>query len=194
MKHSDEQDLIDRARKFDTQAMADIYDRYSPGLFAYAMRLLGDRCIAEDIVSDTFSRFLKALRSGRGPEEYLQAYLYRIAHNCVVDAYRRQPPASVELSDDLRSETEKQPEAQADDVFEKNRVRMALRMLTPEQRQVIILRFYENWENEEVSAAVQKPVGAVKALQHRALSALRRWLSKDSDKDEPYELENGYRS
>jgi RNA polymerase sigma-70 factor, ECF subfamily len=70
-------------------------------------------------------------------------------------------------------------------------VRIALRMLTLEQRQVIGLRFYENWENEEVSAAVQKPVGAVRALQHRALGALRLWLLKDSKREEPNEFENG---
>jgi RNA polymerase sigma-70 factor, ECF subfamily len=191
MKHSDEQDLLNRARMFDKQALAVIYDRYNQGLFAYAMRLVGDRCQAEDIVSETFSRFLKALHAGQGPEAYLQAYLYRVAHNCVVDLYRRQPAAPVVLSDELQDERERQPEAQADDLYEKDQVRMALRMLTPEQRQVILLRFYEDWENEEVSAAVQKPVGAVRALQHRAIGALRRWLLKDYHEEESYELEDG---
>ncbi len=94
------------------QALAEIYDRYSPGLYAYAMRLLGDACLAEDCVSETFARFLKSLRAGQGPEAYLQAYLYRIAHNWITDHYRRQP--MLDLDEDLRAGDEVRPEVQVD--------------------------------------------------------------------------------
>ncbi len=171
-----EQDLLKGAHAFDMQALGAIYDCYSPGLYAYAMRLLGDECLAEDCVAETFSRFLKSLRAQHGPQEHLQAYLYRIAHNWITDQYRRQPPPPLELDENLRAEDAAQPENQVDQRNEQDQVRGALRMLTPDQRQVVILRFLEGWENEEVAAAVQKPVTAVRALQHRALAALRRWL------------------
>src|SRR5512138_184862 len=109
MNTRSEQDLLNGARALDMQALAAIYDRYSPGLYAYAMRLLGDECQAEDCVAETFSRFLKSLRAGQGPEEHLQAYLYRIAHNWITDLYRRQPPPPFELDENLRAEHELQP-------------------------------------------------------------------------------------
>ncbi len=173
-----EQDLLKGAHAFDQQALGAIYDRYSPGLYAYAMRLLGDECQAEDCVAETFSRFLKGLRAGQGPEEHLQAYLYRIAHNWITDQYRRQPPPPYELDETLQAEHELQPEHQVDLRMAQDQIRGALRLLTPDQRQVIILRFLEGWEHDEVAAAVRKPVDAVRALQYRALVALRKWLLK----------------
>ncbi len=163
------------------QALGDIYDCYSPGLYAYAMRMLGDECMAEECVAETFSRFLKSIHAGQGPDKHLQAYLYRIAHNWITDYYRRQPPPSLELSENLHAEEEIQPEAQVNRRMEQDRVRSALRLLTPDQRQVIVLRFIEGWENEDVAVAVKKPVGAVKALQHRALATLRKLLLQGSE-------------
>lgn len=171
-----EDELLTGARALDLSSLAAIYDRYSPGLYTYALRLLGDACLAEDCVAETFSRFLKGLRAGGGPERHLQAYLYRVAHNWVTDFYRRQPPPPLDLNEEWQAEASAQPESQVDRRMEAERVRFALRSLTPDQRQVVILRFYEGWSNVEVAAAVEKSIGAVKALQHRALAALRKQL------------------
>jgi RNA polymerase sigma-70 factor (ECF subfamily) len=112
-----------------------------------------------------------------------------VAHNWITDQYRRQPPPPLGLPEDLRAEDEAQPEVQTDLHMEQQRVRGALRLLTPDQRQVITLRYFEGWDNEDVAHAMQKPVGAVKALQHRALAALRKWLL-DGEKEnvETYQL------
>ncbi|RPJ42394.1 MAG: sigma-70 family RNA polymerase sigma factor, partial [Chloroflexi bacterium] len=123
MKPQNEPDLLSGARALDMETLAAIYDRYSSGLYAYAMRLLGDECLAEDCVAETFSRFLKGLRAGQGPDAYLQAYLYRIAHNWITDQYRRQPPPPFELDENLREEDEARPEAQVDQRMEQERVR-----------------------------------------------------------------------
>ena len=176
MSRLTEADLLYRAKRFDMQALAEVYDLYSPGLYAYAMRLLGDACRAEDCVAETFSRFLKAIKGGRGPERYLQAYLYRIAHNWITDQYRRQPPPPLALDEELQSEGELQPEGEAARRIQQEQVRAALHRLTAEQQQVILLKFFEGWENEAVAAVLQKPVGAVKSLQHRALDNLRKML------------------
>jgi RNA polymerase sigma-70 factor, ECF subfamily len=177
-----EQDLLQQAQAFDHDALAVIYDRYSPGLHRYALRLLGDDCQAEDCVSETFSRFLKALRSGQGPRDHLQAYLYRIAHNLITDIYRRQPPPPLDLDERMVDGDSLRPERASDLRLAQDQIRLALRSLTPEQRQVITLRFIEGWENEEIAAALQKPVGAVKSLQHRAMNTLRKlWIGQEED-------------
>lgn len=72
-----EPDLIKGAQDFDTNSLAMIYDCYSPGIYRYAMRLLGDDCLAEDCVAETFSRFLKMLRAGQGPRD--RSYFYCFA-------------------------------------------------------------------------------------------------------------------
>jgi len=168
-----EQELLTQAGQFDTRALTEIYDFYSPRLYRYAMHLLGDDNAAEDCVSETFSRFLKALQSGKGPRDYLQAYLFRTAHNLVVDHYRRQP-LTEELDDDLpQAET---TESVAVDNLRQSRVRAALHKLTEDQQQVVSLKFLEGWDNEAVAKALNKPVGAVKSLQHRALAQLQKLL------------------
>lgn len=178
MNKPDEAGLLKGAKAFDLQALAAIYDCYSPGLYAYALRLLGDAGLAEDCVAETFLRFLKGLRAGQGPDAYLQAYLYRVAHNWITDQYRRQPPPPLTLEEDLPALDDTRPEPQVDARLEQARVRGALTALTPDQRQVIVLRYLEGWGTEEVAEAVQKPASAVKALQHRALASLRRWLGE----------------
>jgi RNA polymerase sigma-70 factor, ECF subfamily len=171
-------ELLQRARLLESQALAEIYDTYSPGLHRYAMRLLGDQALAEDCVADTFTRFLQALQVRRGPGNFLQAYLYRVAHNWIVDHYRRDPLSAEELNEEQRDDRTG-PEEDADRHQRKERLQAALRQLTRDQQQVITLKYLENWENEQIARSLNKPVGAVKSLQHRALAALQRLLRSE---------------
>jgi len=171
-----EQALLSGARAFRQAELTEIYQQFSPGLYRYALRLLGDECLAEDCVAETFSRFLKALRGGHGPQDHLQAYLYRIAHIWITDCYRRQPPPPLELSETLREADSSQPENQSEQDSLQAQVRLGLRSLTADQRQVVMLRFIEDWASDEVAAALSKPPTAVRALQFRALNALRKFL------------------
>lgn len=162
----------------DPKSLAAVYDRYSPAIYAYAMRLLGDDSLAEDCVSETFSRLIKALQHGQGPVEYLKAYLYRIAHNWITDYYRRQPPPAEELDEFVEDENPG-PAHQAENRMTAEKTRRALRLLSPEQREVVMMRYYEGLELEEIAAAMGKTLGATKALQHRGLTVLRKLFSED---------------
>ena len=116
-----------------------------------------------------------------GPHEYLQAYLYRIAHNWITDYYRSNPPPSLPLEPGLRSDPSGDPHQVVADEMELQQVRSALALLTPEQRQVITLKYLEDWGNEDIARALNKPVGAVKSLQHRAIESLRRLLRSQAE-------------
>lgn len=175
---SNEQELLRLASQLNTNALAEIYDIHSPGIYRYSMRLLGDMTLAEDCVAETFARFLKSLQEQRGPHDNLQAYLYRIAHNWIVDLYRNNKE-SVELTDVLRSESDV-PEEEAAKRIRQKQVRRAIRHLTPEQQQVISLKYLDDWNNEEIARLMKKPVGAVKSIQHRALKSLYRLLAEKS--------------
>lgn len=176
-----ETELIHLAHRLDSIALAQIYDTYSPDIYRYAMRLLGNAALAEDCVSETFSRLLQALAARKGPRDYLRAYLYRIAHNWITDQYRREHPTE-ELSESLPSEVSL-PEETADQNIQHARLLQAIRKLTAEQQQVISLKFWHDWENEEIAQVLGKPVGAIKSLQHRALTTLQRHL-QDTEKNE----------
>ena len=174
---STEQELLKAAQRFDPKALAQIYDQYSPELYRYAARFLGDVCVAEDCVAETFSRLLKAIRAKRGPKEYLKAYLYRIAHNWIADYYRRAPDV-VELKETHPDLEDNAPEQEASRRIRQAQVRQAIQKLTADQQQVIALKYLEGWNNEEMAQVVKNPVGAVKSLQHRALAQLKKHLER----------------
>jgi RNA polymerase sigma-70 factor (ECF subfamily) len=180
MPDTEERILLGKLRELSPDALAAVYDRYSAGLYAYAYRQLGDPALAEDCASETFSRLLKALRSGEGPREHLQAYLYRIAHNWITDIFRRRAPAEIPLEEVSISVPDSTGE-QVERNFRRRQMYAAMRKLTAEQRQAVVLRYLEGWDNEEAARAMGRPVGAVKALQQRGVAALRRMLVREED-------------
>lgn len=163
------------------QDLVSIYEQYSPGLYRYAYRLLGDRNQAEEAVSETFSRFLQAIRNGGGPNANIQAYLYRVTHNYITDMYRRQPIAPISLDAEQYADELSNPVHLVTKEFEQERVRKALLLLAPDQRRVLMLRVLEDWSHEEVAKALGKTVEATRALQYRALSSLRRLLLENEE-------------
>ena len=176
-----EAELIQRAYRLDGQALAEIYDSHSDAIYRYAMRLLGDVDTAEECVSETFTRFLNALHRKKGPREHLKAYLFRIAHNWITDYYRRAAPDTQPIDDELALASTDNPAQEAFQNMKMAHTRAALAQLTPDQREVISLKFFEGWDNAEIAASVNKPIGAVKSLQHRGLVALKRILLDKDD-------------
>lgn len=171
---------LSEARNLEEGALVAIYDAHSAELYRYAYRLLGDTHASEDLVSETFERFLKALQAGGGPTDHLRAYLYRVAHNLAIDQKRRQTITEEILDDDAPHQS---GDAAPDEVVETRiaaqQVRDALWCVTQDQRQVIMLKYFQGLNNAETAAALGKPVGAIKSLQHRGLKAMRRVLDID---------------
>jgi RNA polymerase sigma-70 factor, ECF subfamily len=159
--------------------LIEIYEQYSPKLFRYAVRLLDDADVAEECVAESFSRLLNAINKGGGPRDNVQAYLYRVAHNWINDYYRSKPLE--ELKTELKDEKMENPLNIVAENQQREFVRKALFHLTPEQRQVITLRFYEGWQHEEIGALIGKSSQATRALQHRALDSLKRMLLEQEE-------------
>jgi RNA polymerase sigma-70 factor (ECF subfamily) len=170
--------LLQLARQNDQQALVEIYDLYSPALYRYAVRQLSNPDLAEECVAETFSRLLSALRNNGGPKTNLRAYLYRITHNWITDQYRRQIPHQTVDEIDQQANPGSTTSKIVDEQLEKEKIRRAIRRLTPDQRQVVTLKFFEGWSNAEIAKSVNKPIGAVKSLQHRAIQALRKTLTE----------------
>jgi len=162
---------------FDKQGLMEIYERHSPEIFRYAYRVLDDNDLAEDCVADTFYRFLLAIRGGTAFEN-MRAYLFRVAHNWITDHYRHHPQSAIALDDEIHHDPDDNPSNLVAQKMDRQRVRAALLHLPAEQRHVIELRFMENWSHHEVAAALGKSVEATRALQYRAVEALRQILSE----------------
>jgi RNA polymerase sigma-70 factor (ECF subfamily) len=177
MNKKEERKLLEGARNYDRVILAQIYDCYSPGLFKYAMRLLGEAQLSEDCVSDTFSRLLKALRQKSGPRDHLQAYLYRIAHNWITDYYRKPQRITEDLDEAITADPHEQPQEMTDKRMTSQQVRNAILALAPEQRQVITLRYLQEWDFADIADTLEKSIGAVKALKHRGLERLNEILA-----------------
>ena len=165
--------LRERAVALDPAALAEIYDRYSGKIYSYIYHRVGDGGLAEDLVGDVFVRMLEAVRSDRAWTTSLQGWLYRIAHNLIVDRFRRSGGREhVELDEGWMATDNTSHSFET--LFASNQLQQGMRVLTEEQQQVVVLKFVEGLSNTEVAEILNKTEGAVKALQHRALTALRQ--------------------
>ena len=161
--------------------LAEIYDQYNQPIYRHIYRQVGDMEIASDLTADVFHRLLQFVNRKNDPIEHISGWLYRTAHNLVIDHYRRQQHRQhLELDEEIAVSSSNPAEA-AERLISAVRVRNALTLLTQDQRQVIILKFLDGRSNNEVAEILDKPVGAVKSLQHRALIALQKILSSGEE-------------
>ncbi len=172
----DECALLPLLQDLDEKALETVYNTVQPLLYRYVYHLLGNLEATEDIVGETFHRLLHALDVGRGPRQYIQAWLYRVAHNLAIDYCRQRSPESFYALDQDRLASPEEPEEEVQRRWTQEQIHRALQRLTPDQQVVVVLKFLEGLSNEQVAEILGKPTGAVKSLQHRALARMRRIL------------------
>jgi RNA polymerase sigma-70 factor (ECF subfamily) len=174
----DERELLRRVLALEEGALGTVFDAYYVPLYRYIAHHIGHLRTAEDLAAEVFNRLLEAVDRGRGPSRHLRAWLYRVAHNLVVDQMRRLEHRAHERLDEAMASSGPSVPAQAETAILCQQARSALRELTPKQRDVIILRYLEGYENDEVARILDISVGAVKSLRHRGLAAMRRHLAR----------------
>ena len=174
-------DLLQRAQNACEPAAFDgLYLLFADRVFRYLLARIGDPDLAEDITSQVFLRLIEKIDIFRiGPRDNVaifSAWLYRLAHNKMVDvlrSHKRTQESPLEhASHVISGHTMEVVEERLD--FQ--RVLNTLHILNDQQREVIVLRFVEELSIAETAQIMQKSEGAVKALQHRALETLRRHL------------------
>lgn len=183
---SDDSVLLQRAREYDSQALAEIYDCHAESIYRYLYRLLGSAHVAEDLTSEVFLRLLQVMGTSRAPSDHLRGWLYRVAHNLAVDWYREQAkgtqlPLKEELVADGDSALVKSPSALArlEKQQDEQQLREAIQQLTPSQQQVLILRFGEGCRMGEIGRIMGKSEGSVKLIQYRAIKRLQKLLERE---------------
>ncbi|KAB2867560.1 MAG: sigma-70 family RNA polymerase sigma factor [Anaerolineae bacterium] len=179
--------LLRQAREFNEEALAAIFDTYYRPLYRYLYHQTGHIQTAEDLAAKVFQRFLEALHKGQGPEKNLKAWLFKVAHHLAIDESRRFALRDHMPLDEQLIDVKLGMDEHLHIAHETERIHLALNKLTPQQRAVIILHFVEGLGNAEIAHILHSTIGAVKALQHRALATLRRQLIPNHIEGEPNE-------
>ena len=137
---------------------------------------------AEDITEEVFLKALDAISSCKGREATFSSWLYRIAHNKVIDNFRR---AKQNVTIDMETATSlSDPRQEIEKDFERQELLKVIADLPQNQKQVIILKFLEGLGNREIGQVMGKSEVAVRLLQMRALTALRERLAGRQDTNE----------
>ena len=153
--------------------LAGLFDEYYDRITRYAYARIGDQREAEDIASEVFVKALKSLGSFEERGLPMGAWLFKIAHNLVVDYHRSKGERKQVDVESLEIESASKPETEAEQKLEMERVRQAMIVLSEDQREILELRFFGGLSSAEVGKMLGKSDGAVREAQSAALKKLR---------------------
>jgi RNA polymerase sigma factor (sigma-70 family) len=166
-------DLTQSARRGESWALTEIWHRYSPAVMAYLKgRGVTD---AEDMTSEVFLQVFRRIDRFRGEESDLRTFIFSVAHARYVDDRRRIARRGIDAEFVPERHDSAMPSAETDAVsaISEQHVRTLIESLSPDQRDVLLLRIVADLSLEQTAEVLGKKVGAVKSLQHRGLAALR---------------------
>lgn len=178
-QETDERTLVRRAVQHDPEAFGALYDRHAVRVYRHIYYMMGNPPEAEDLTAQAFLQAWQAIDRYQMRGAPFVSWMLRIAHNLAVSYLRSRKP-NTELPETLVDQSRHgNPEETLQRQLEGDRVRKAIMGLRGDQRQVIMLRFVEDLEYQEVAEIVGKSVAAVRVIQHRALHTLRKQMVQE---------------
>jgi RNA polymerase sigma-70 factor, ECF subfamily len=173
--------LVDAAKAGDTDAFAELYDRYLDTIFRYVYYRVGSKQLAEDLTSETFLRALRRIGSFTWQGRDFGAWLITIARNLVADHFKsgrfRLEVTTGEMVD--ADQVQEGPEGMVMDAFTNEALIEAVKRLNPQQQECLVLRFLQGLSVAETAKIMGKNEGAIKTLQYRAVRTLAQLLPED---------------
>jgi RNA polymerase sigma-70 factor (ECF subfamily) len=173
--------LVERAQQGDRDALEELYLIHFDRIYSYLHMSVGNRHDAEDLTTQTFVKMLESIGRFRFRAAPFSAWLFRIAHNLAMDHFRaaRRVQPEEEVPEPVE-DAELSAEAVALHSIGRQSMLDMIEDLSPEQRQVLTLKFVFNFANVDAATILGKTEGAVKSLQHRALVALQKKLGVET--------------
>ena len=165
-----EGDFVNRLKEFEATAWNELYDDYSPKLYRYLFIRVGDSEAAEELTAQVFEEACRRIGGYRYHGPPISAWLYKVAYNRMVDWKRKRKPLPLDV--DVPG-----PD-RIDEVADRDELARAMDALTEDQQQVLMLRHIEGHSSASAGEIMGKNAGAIRALEFRALSSLRRHLSR----------------
>jgi RNA polymerase sigma-70 factor (ECF subfamily) len=172
----DEESLVQRAKQRDQEAFARLYEEHFDRIYRYVVLRIGDKMEAEDVTQQVFLKALQSISSFKWKGVPFAAWLFRIAHNQVVDYLRKKGKRTAVPLDESLVSGDSNPQQMAERSLDIEQLILATGRLTEAQREVISLRFAGGLPIAQVAKIMGKSQGAVKALQHSAIVTLRKVL------------------
>jgi RNA polymerase sigma-70 factor (ECF subfamily) len=174
--------LVEQAQQGNRQALEELYLIHFDRIYSYLHMSVGNKHDAEDLTTQTFLKMLESINRFRWQSAPFSAWLFRIAHNLAMDHFRArrrwqpeenvpEPPGSEEPS----------AEFEAMQSIGRQSMMERIEKLSPEQQQVLTLKFVFNFANGDVATILEKTEGAIKSLQHRALASLQKQIAQDAN-------------
>jgi RNA polymerase sigma-70 factor, ECF subfamily len=173
--------LVERAQQGDRAALEDLYLIHFDRIYSYLHMSVGNKHDAEDLTTQTFLKMLESIKRFRWQSAPFSAWLFRIAHNLAMDHFRarRRWQPEAEVPEPPGSE-EPSAELEAMQTIGRQSMLELIDKLSPEQQQVLTLKFVFNFANADVATILEKTEGAIKSLQHRALASLQKQIAQDT--------------
>ena len=173
----DEESLVRRAKQHDQEAFAQLYEKYFDKIYRYVALKIGDRMEAEDITQQVFLKAIKSISSFKWKGFPFSSWLFRIAHNQVVDYLRKKTKRDAVDLDDTLLASDDDPQLAFERKLDIEQLALATKKLTRAQQEVISLRFAGELPIAQVAKVMGRSEGAVKALQHSAVVTLRKVMT-----------------
>ena len=178
----DEADLVRRLQARDPNAMADLYDRYGRLTYALIFRIVRNGAAAEDLVQETFLRVWNRVQAFDQEKGALGPWVLAVARNRAIDYLRSVDGRMAQNVYELeRMEQPSQFANFENEIMNMDRVRIlkvAFEKLTPNQRIVLELAYYEGLSQTEMAARMKQPLGTVKTWVRTALKTLREQIGE----------------
>ncbi len=171
-----EESLVKRAQQQDQAAFTQIYEQYFDKIYRYLVIRIGNQMEAEDLTQQVFLKTLRSIASFKWKGVPFSAWLYRIAHNLAVDCLRKRTRKAEERLEPADAVSDCNPQLELERRSDIECLVLACRGLTEAQRDCISLRFAGDLPIAQVARIMGKSEGAIKALQHSAIVALRKTM------------------
>ncbi len=172
-----EESIIRRAKQRDQMALTQLYEEYFDKIYRYIVLKIGERTEAEDMTQQVFLKAFKNISTYKYQGLPFSSWLYRIAHNQIVDYFRKKSKRGTVPLDESLAASDSDPRQEAELNLDIEDLSRATRRLTKAQQEVISLRFAGEFSIAQVARVMGKTEGAIKALQHSAIVSLRKVLS-----------------
>lgn len=185
LESADDTVLIQLISEAQTDAMQELFDRYSRLVFSVAFAILGDRSVAEEATLDVFVRVWRGAKTYRSDRAKVSTWLIALTRHHAIDLLRWQKsrPDAHNLSlDDFLSQYDPaipNPETHVEKSLQREHIRAALAQLPPEQRQVLILAYFRGHSHQQIAEILKQPLGTIKTRIRLAMQKLRQLLSDE---------------
>jgi RNA polymerase sigma-70 factor, ECF subfamily len=171
--------LLNRLASGDVEAVSELYDLYAARVFGLALRIVGNRTDAEDVVQEVFSQAWRTAGQYQPQRGSVAAWLMVIARTRAIDRLRSRRASDEPLPETDHHEFSSSAPAPGDELIAReqaDQVRSAVMLLPDEQRRALELAYFEGLSQSEIAAKLQTPLGTVKTRIRTALTSLRRSL------------------